>query len=100
MALQPWRKAKVIRVVNETADTKRFWLEVPELSSFDFKPGQFITLDLPVHEKPNKRWRSYSIASCPDGTNTFELVIVLDTRGAGTPWLWENATVGAELSFR
>jgi hypothetical protein len=53
----------MIRIENETADTKRFWIEVPELERFDFVPGQFVTLDLPIHEKPNKRWRSYSIAS-------------------------------------
>lgn len=100
MAAQPWRIGKVIRIEDETSDTKRYWIEVPELTSFDFKPGQFVTLDLPIHEKPNKRWRSYSIASNPDGTNVFELVIVLNKEGVGTPWLWENARVGTELTFR
>lgn len=100
MALQPWRIGKVIRIENETEDTRRFWIRVPELSSFDFIPGQFVTLDLPIHEKPNKRWRSYSIASCPDGTNIFELIIVLDKRGAGTPYLFNEVKVGAEISLR
>ncbi|MFT3908872.1 MAG: FAD-binding oxidoreductase [Ferruginibacter sp.] len=100
MALQPWRIAKLIRVENETSDTRRFWFEVPELSSFDFKPGQFVTFDLPIHEKQNKRWRSYSIASWPDGTNVFELVIVLDKKGAGTHYLFDEVSVGSEISFR
>ena len=78
MAVQPWRKGKVIRIQDETGDTRRFWIEVPELDTFDFIPGQFVTLDLPIHEKVNKRWRSYSIASWPDGSNVFELIIVLD----------------------
>ena len=100
MALQPWRTGKVIRIENETADTKRYWIEVPELASFDFEPGQFVTLDLPIHEKVNKRWRSYSIASWPDGTNVFELVIVLDKRGLGTPYLFNEINVGSDLTFR
>lgn len=100
MALQPWRTGNVIRIVDETSDTRRFWIEVPELTSFDFIPGQFVTLDLPIHEKPNKRWRSYSIASWPDGTNIFELVIVLDKRGAGTPYLFNEIRVGSEIIFR
>ncbi|MFT3681693.1 MAG: FAD-binding oxidoreductase [Ferruginibacter sp.] len=100
MAAQPWRIGKVIRIEDETSDTKRYWIEVPELTSFDFKPGQFVTLDLPIHEKPNKRWRSYSIASNPDGSNVFELVIVLNKEGAGTPWIWDNVSVGTELTFR
>ena len=100
MALQPWRTGKVIRIENETNDTRRYWIQVPELSSFDFIPGQFVTLDLPIHEKVNKRWRSYSIASWPDGTNIFELVIVLDKLGAGTHYLFEQVVVDSELTFR
>jgi glycine betaine catabolism B len=100
MALLPWRKGKVIRIEDETATTKRYWIEVPELTSFDFIPGQFVTLDLPIHEKANKRWRSYSIASWPDGTNVFELVIVLDKKGAGTNYIFDEVRVGSELTFR
>jgi len=97
---QPWRTGRVIRIEDETASTKRFWIEVPELQSFDFRPGQFVTLDLPIHEKPAKRWRSYSIASWPDGTNIFELVIVLLEGGAGTHYLFNNVSVGSELTLR
>ena len=100
MAIEPWRIAKVTRIENATANTRRFWLQVPELEKFDFLPGQFVTLDLPIHEKKNKRWRSYSIASWPDGTNIFELVIVLMEEGAGTTYLFNEVTVGSELLFR
>ncbi len=100
MSLQPWRVGKITDIKDETDDTRRFWFEVPELNSFDFQPGQFVTLDLPIHEKPNKRWRSYSISSSPDGSNVFELVIVLDKRGAGTPYLFEEVEIGTEVSFR
>ncbi len=100
MALLPWRKGKVIRIENETAVTKRYWIEIPELEVFDFIPGQFVTLDLPIHEKLNKRMRSYSIASWPDGTNVFELIIVLDKNGAGTNYIFDEVVVGSELVFR
>lgn len=100
MAIEPWRTAKVVKIIDETFNTRRFFFEVPELSQFDFKPGQFVTLDLPIHEKKNKRWRSYSIASWPDGTNTFELVIVLLEGGAGTSYLFNEVKEGDELIFR
>ena len=100
MAIQPWRTGKVIRIENATYNTRRYWFEIPELSSFDFEPGQFVQLDFPIHEKPAKRWRSYSIASWPDGTNVFELVIVLVEDGAGTPWLFNNVVVGSEIPVR
>ncbi|HUS01929.1 MAG TPA: FAD-binding oxidoreductase [Chitinophagaceae bacterium] len=100
MALEPWRTGKVIRIEDETYNTKRYWIQVPEVEKFDFTAGQFVTLDLPIHEKRNKRWRSYSIASWPDGSNIFELVIVLDEKGAGTPYIFNNVFVGSEFKFR
>jgi CDP-4-dehydro-6-deoxyglucose reductase len=100
MALQPWRKAIITRIIDETYNTKRFWLQVPELDNFDFIAGQFVTFDLPIAEKINKRVRSYSIASWPDGTNEFELVIVLMEGGLGTKYLFNDVNVGSELIYR
>ena len=100
MALQPWRKGIVIKIEDATPNTRRFWVQVPELEAFDFIPGQFVTLDLPIDDKPNKRWRSYSIASWPDGTNIFELVIVQLEGGLGTNYLFNKIQVGAELTLR
>jgi ferredoxin-NADP reductase len=100
MAVQPWRKGKVIKIDDHTHNTKRFWIKVEELDKFDFIPGQFVTLDLPIHDKPSKRWRSYSIASWPDGTNVFELLIVLAEGGLGTAYLFNEVEVGGELIFR
>lgn len=80
--------------------TRRFWIQIPELPSFDFEPGQFITFDLPIHEKPAKRLRSYSIASWPDGSNVLELVIVFLEGGAGTFYLFNEVKVGSQLTLR
>ena len=98
--LEPWRTGKVVKIEKSTENIRRFFIQVPELKSFDFKPGQFVTLDLPIHEKKNKRWRSYSIASVPDGTNIFELVIVLLEDGAGTTYLFNEVAEGSELILR
>jgi len=100
MALEPWRTGTVTGIEDATYNTKRFFIKVNELDSFNFKAGQFVTLDLPIHEQKNKRWRSYSIASWPDGTNVFELLIVLLEEGAGTTYLFNEVTVGSELTFR
>src|SRR6201992_2584102 len=98
--LQPWQTGKVIRIEQEAAATRRFWIQIPEVASFDFEPGQFVTLDLPIHERPNKRWRSYSIASWPDESNVFELVIVWLEGGPGTTYLFNEVSVGSELTLR
>lgn len=98
--LQPWQTGTVIRIEQEAAQTRRFWIQLPALSSFDFEPGQFVTLDLPIHDKPNKRLRSYSIASWPDGSNVIELVIVFLEGGAGTHYLFNEVKVGSQLTLR
>lgn len=100
MSSIPWRTGIVTKVINETYNTRRYFIQVEELESFDFKPGQFVTLDLPIHEKLNKRWRSYSIASWPDGSNIFELLIVYMKDGAGTNYLFQEVDIGSELLFR
>jgi glycine betaine catabolism B len=100
MAAPPWRKGIITRIENETPNTRRFWIQIPEVASYDFEPGQFVTIDLPIHEKPNKRWRSYSIASWPDGTNVIELLIVLLEGGKGTSYLFQEGKVGLELILR
>ena len=100
MALQPWQKGTVVGIDFETPDTKRFKIKADALPVFDFVPGQFVTLDLPIDDKPNKRWRSYSIASWPDGTNEFELLIVLNPNGKGTPYLFNDIAIGSEITFR
>lgn len=98
--LEPWRTGKVIKIENATFNTRRFWIEIPEVEVFDFKPGQFVTLDLPISDKRTKRWRSYSIASYPNGTNMIELVVVLLEGGLGTNYLFNEVVVGSELSLR
>jgi len=100
MAIQPWRTGKVIRIEDETPSTRRFWIEVRDTLTFDFTPGQFVTLDLPIHEKVNKRWRSYSISSWPDNKNIFELVVVLLNGGAGSTYLFNEVNPGNEIQFR
>ncbi len=49
--LQPWQDAIVTKIVQETPSTKRFWLALQSATVFDFVPGQFVTLDLPIHEQ-------------------------------------------------
>lgn len=100
--LPQWQKAIVTKIEQVTPNTRRYWIEMPDTERFDFKPGQFVTLDLPIHEKRNKRWRSYSIASMPDGSNVIELVIVHLEGGLGTGYLFDDTEVGvgSELILR
>ena len=100
MALLSWQTGKLIDTAEHGPATRSFRFEVTGVNDFTFKPGQFITLDLPIHEKPNKRLRSYSIVSWPDGTNQFELLVVQTPGGAGTQFLFHDLQPGGEIKFR
>jgi CDP-4-dehydro-6-deoxyglucose reductase len=99
MALE-WVEGVITKIENETPNTKKFFFEIPSMEKFDFKPGQFVTLDLPIHEQKNKRWRSYSIASAPNNTNGFELAIVQLPGGLGTTYLFNEVAVGSKITLR
>lgn len=90
---QTFYDAEIVKIIDETNTTKRFFFKVNHLNQFEFKAGQFVMIDLPIDSKIT--YRSYSIASAPDGTNEFELLIVLNPDGKGTPYLWENIVVGS-----
>lgn len=100
MSLLPWQTAKLIHTIDESPHVRRFFFEAIEAETFDFIPGQFVTLDLPISDRPSKRLRSYTIASKPDNTNKFELIIVLLEPGSGSHYLFENSHPGLEIKFR
>jgi NAD(P)H-flavin reductase len=87
-----YRQATIIDIVDESPAVKRFYFKFPETEQFDFKPGQFVMIDLPIDSKITNR--SYSIASAPGNDNIFELIIVLNPTGIGTPHMWENFQIG------
>lgn len=95
-----WYDGVIRRIETRAPNTRSFWLEVPELPGFDFKPGQFITMDLPIHEKRLQRWRSYSIASAPDGSNVIELCIVRLEGGLASNYLFDHIYEGAAIRFK
>jgi len=96
--MQQWQQGKVIAIEQEAPATRKFFIQTADI--FNFEPGQFVTLDLPIHEQKNKRWRSYSIASYPNNSNVFELIIVWLDGGAGTTYLFNNVTIGTSLTLR
>ncbi len=94
-----WQQGTVTRIEQATHNTRRYWISLNE--PFHFKAGQFVTIDLPIHEQRNKRWRSYSIASAPDGTNEIELIIVLaEPSLGGSKYFFEEVKEGTALTLR
>jgi NAD(P)H-flavin reductase len=95
-----WLSATITSIIDETPFVKRFFLMIHDEAVFSFIAGQFITLDLPISDKRQKRWRSYSIASAPIDDNVIELCIVRKYDGEGTAYLFEKVSVGDTLTFK
>jgi CDP-4-dehydro-6-deoxyglucose reductase len=95
-----WFTGKVIGLEQLSPSTKQFTLEVKGEPIFSFLPGQFVTFDLPISEKRLHRWRSYSVASHPNQSNSIELCIVKSDDGLGTKYLFDDVVVGSELVFK
>lgn len=85
--------SKVLDIIDETSQVKRFIIEFNKDMPFSFKAGQFVMINMPLNTKITHR--SYSIASAPSDDHIFELVIVLNPEGLGTPWMWENLKPGS-----
>ncbi len=95
MSKYNWYTGKVIEIINETPNIKRFIFEIPELNEFEFKPGQFVILD--PEKKFNLPSREYSISSPPGNGNIFELIIVLNENGKLTPFLFDKIKIESEM---
>ncbi len=95
-----WHEGIVRKIAPLAPNVRAFHLEVPDVETIDFKAGQFITLDLPIGEKRLQRWRSYSIANAPDGSNQLELCVVRSEQGVGSQYLFDEITEGSTLKFK
>ena len=99
--LQPWQNGVVTKITPETLNTNRYIITLPNTDNFNFLPGQFVTLKLPIHERDSKCLRSYSIASAPNGSNSFELIIVLaNPSTGGTNYIFNQIKEGSTLILR
>lgn len=96
-----WFQGRVSKIIPLSDTTRQFTLKIEDTDGvFDFLPGQFITMDLPVSEKRLHRWRSYSIANRPDKTCHLDLCIVRLDGGIGTTYLFDEIKVGHTIKFK
>jgi NAD(P)H-flavin reductase len=91
-----YNKSTVYKIVQETELVKRFFFKVPDETPFSFNAGQFIMLESADRFQIHKQKLFDRIRSESDD-NTFELAIVLNPKGLGTPYLWENIEEGSEI---
>ncbi|MDJ0579357.1 2Fe-2S iron-sulfur cluster-binding protein [Crocosphaera sp.] len=105
-----WNKGKItvrcLNIIEDTQDVKTFRFIGTSPTLFNYKPGQFVTLNLNINDKIVKR--SYSISSTPSRPHTLEITVKRVPPPADVPeappglvsnWLHDNLQVGDEITL-
>lgn len=93
-----WRdseKLECVSVLPEVSDTVTFTFRAPSGALFDFLPGQFITLEIPLAD--GAVHRTYTISSSPSRPRSLSITVKAQPGSLGTRWLLNNLKPGTLL---
>ena len=92
-----WRALRVSAVVEETHDAKSLVFDVPadQAETFRYRPGQFLTLRLPVGGRHLPR--CYSMSSAPGVDDAPRITVKRVERGRGSNWICDHVQPGSVL---
>ncbi len=91
--------AVLTQIIKETKSNWRFIFESPLYNEIKYTSGELVQLCMKPG-MPDSVVRNYSVASWPDGTNKFELIITYLKGGAMSEYLFNEAKVGDEFIYR
>ncbi|MDV6286921.1 ferredoxin--NADP reductase [Rhodococcus jostii] len=86
---------RVVDVIEETSDAKSFVLEAP--SSLSYRPGQFLTIEVPSNSGAKSAARCYSLSSAPHESDLLKITVKRVRDGYGSNWMCDNVEVGHTL---
>lgn len=82
-------------ITDETHDVKSFFFKAKIPAQFQFLPGQFITLELPIGGKTIHR--SYTVSSSPGRPHTISITVKRQPKGIVSNWLHDHIKIGDSL---
>lgn len=91
------RRVRVVEVIEETADARSFVVEpgLGDAGSFDYRPGQFLTVRVP--DIGSGSGRCYSLSSSPHTDIPLKFTVKRVAGGHGSNWLCDSVSAGDEL---
>jgi ferredoxin-NADP reductase len=89
--------ARCIEVVDVTVDVKAFRFVDDSGNPMEYKPGQFVTLEIALDGK--KHFRSYTMSSTPTQPAYFELTVKRVAGGVVSNWMCDGLGVGTTLQM-
>ena len=84
-----------VSVVPDGPGTVSFSFRSPSGAWFDYRPGQFLTLELPVPGAPIHR--TYTISSSPSRPLSITLTVKAAGASVGTRWMLDNLRPGMRI---
>jgi CDP-4-dehydro-6-deoxyglucose reductase, E3 len=91
--------AQVESIENLTHDVRRLDLRLIDPNTITFKPGQFISLEMPDPQTGRLLTRAYSIASQPNRSGVVTLLFNLVSGGPGSGFLF-HLKAGEKTQFK
>ncbi len=95
---KPWDDSELLEcamVIPEDHHTATFGLRAPSGAWFDYLPGQFITLDLPV--PGGNVQRTYTISSSPSRPVSISVTVRAQKGSVGGRWMIDHLKPGMKL---
>ena len=94
----PWNDAELLEcamVIPETADCATLAFRSPSGAWFDYQPGQFLTLDLPV--PGGSVQKTYTISSSPSRPLSLSITVKAQPGSIGTRWMLDHLKPGMRI---
>jgi ferredoxin-NADP reductase len=95
---EPWGDSEELEcamVIPETDDCATIAFRAPSGAWFDYKPGQFLTLDLPLPAGTIQR--TYTISSSPSRPLSISITVKAQAGSLGTRWMLDHLKPGMRL---
>lgn len=97
-ALSIWSEdepLECVSIIPEVPNTATFTFRAPSGALFDFLPGQFLTLELPV--PGGTVHRTYTISSSPSRPRSISITTKAQADSIGTRWMLDHLAPGVRL---
>jgi ferredoxin-NADP reductase len=98
--MTPWNDRlhalEVVGVVDEAPQVKTFTFRASDACWFRYKPGQFVTLELPVGEG-EPLFRTYTLSSTPSRPYSVSVTVKAQEGSIGTQWMFDHLRPGMTI---
>lgn len=90
-------RVRCVSVVQETHDTKTYNFVAEPRVLFHYKPGQFVTIEIPLATQVLRR--NYTISSSPSRPYMLSITVKKVPMGWMSNWLYDNMAEGVECTI-